>query len=107
MREIPCNICGELIPEDEILTFDGQNICRDCYYEHTTVCECCEHRIWTENDYGDCNISLCETCRDEEYTTCDRCGRLVYDDDACYFPGGDTPYCQSCYDEMEEDAIHS
>ena len=79
-----CHFCGCELTTETICEFDGVQMCRDCLYDRTTVCDCCGDRIWNEDDYGDENICLCESCRDENYTRCNNCDTLISNDDVYY-----------------------
>lgn len=82
-------------------------MCKHCLDNETLICEVCHTRIWNNDDYGDDYTNLCRNCYNEHYTRCERCNDLIRRDDANYFDGSDIPYCNECYDEMEESsAIH-
>ncbi|MDD3570370.1 MAG: amidoligase family protein [Lachnospiraceae bacterium] len=93
-----CPHCGE---EHEIC--DGYEMgeeiyCCNCIDDLTVVCQDCGERIWADNDAGDENISLCQSCYDRNYTTCSRCDRLIHVNDAYYEDDDeDEPYCYNCH----------
>lgn len=100
-----CSICGAILTEETMREFDGQLMCVDCLHEQTTICDCCEERVWRENaEYDNC-ISICMDCYDESYTHCEDCDCLIRRDEANY--DDDYPYCDYCYDKLECKAIHS
>lgn len=106
-EKIFCSVCGAKLTEETVTEFEGQIFCEDCFDESVTVCDCCGRRIWrsdaTEND----SITLCDSCYDYNYTHCDECGRLIHNDDAFYEDESDYPYCQSCFEKLQEKAIKS
>lgn len=106
-EKIFCSVCGAKLTEETATEFEGQIFCEDCFDETVTVCDCCGRRIWrsdaTEND----SITLCDSCYDYNYTHCDECGRLIHNDDAFYEDESDYPYCQSCFEKLQERAIKS
>lgn len=82
-------------------------LCEDCVYDKTIVCECCDTRIWIDDNVGNNYISLCQSCYDYHYTTCGQCDCFLNNDnDEIYYAEGDddneTPYCYSCYNEYEK-----
>jgi len=100
MSQHICAMCQREIPSDEIIEFDDQLICQDCYENHTAICAHCGDRIWSYDDAGTTSIPLCQHCYDTHYTSCEHCGTLLSYDDACYLDENeDYPYCQSCYEE--------
>ena len=108
MQELTCAFCGTALTDVEANHFDDTVLCRDCLRNHTSICCCCDHRIWDEDNCGSDYTVLCETCRDEEYTNCDRCGRLIRNDEVYYIDDNeDIPYCHSCYEEMDDATIHN
>jgi len=102
-----CELCGKEIEKGEKYEFDGKVMCKHCLDNETLICEVCHTRIWNNDDYGDDYTNLCRNCYNEHYTRCERCNDLIHRDDANYFDESDIPYCNECYDEMEESsAIH-
>jgi len=101
-----CSLCGAEHPLSVRTVFDGENLCPDCLTEHTLHCDYCGDRIWSDDNYGsDFNV-LCEDCFNDHYVRCRSCGRLLRSDYANYTDFDIGPYCDSCYSEREEAAIH-
>ena len=98
-----CSHCGALIGEDEEFgEINGDVICYDCIEQHTTVCDRCGERIWTNDSYGDEYTTLCRHCYENHYTRCSCCDALLHEDDAYHLDGYD--YCSECYrDELDKD----
>jgi len=70
----------------------------------TMTCSRCGRRIWNDDNAGDDDTPLCQSCYDRFYTVCDRCGRTILEDDAYYEDDDrDEPLCWSCYSHMQED----
>ena len=101
-----CEFCGHILTEEETRRFNNVEMCESCFNSHTTNCDCCGKRIWRDDAEGNENTVLCERCYNEYYTHCERCGRLISYDDACYFDGSDEPYCNGCYDVLNNAPIH-
>ena len=100
-----CSICGkELTTRNE---FDGKIMCDDCLNRETSICQRCHTRVWNDNTCSDDYTVLCNSCYNTDYTRCADCGCIVHLDNACYFNGSSTPYCEDCYDELDNNsAIH-
>lgn len=102
-----CEQCGCVLESEyDVNNFDGVVMCEDCLNELTRVCDRCGDRIWNEDDFGDENIVLCEYCRDNYYERCHHCGDLVHTDDVYWDADGDYPYCEYCYEKLD-DHIHN
>ena len=41
MKETKCEYCGKMLKEDEVQTFQGVIMCKDCLEEKTVVCSWC------------------------------------------------------------------
>lgn len=62
------------------------------------VCDRCGERIWDSENEGDENITLCNSCYDNYYTTCEICDAVINTDDANY-DDDDRSYCDECYNK--------
>jgi len=99
-----CAICGKEICRDETNEFDGKIMCNECLNRETSICDCCHTRVWNENTYSDDYVVLCDHCYNRSYTRCEECGCIINRDNANYFSGSDTPYCDECYDDLKGDS---
>ena len=109
MEHNVCSMCGSVLSETEVFTFNGQTLCEECLEDNTVFCSDCGTRIWNEDNAGTDNFPLCQHCYEQSYTNCCHCGRPILFDDACYqeFDSDDNePYCQRCYNALSKDAIH-
>lgn len=89
-----CIKCGEE-------TSDGL-YCDDC--ERGELCAECDEYYSETFEVRDSNgnwIQVCERCRDEYYTYCDRCGEYWPND--CVTEVDGDYYCESCFDECCEE----
>ena len=102
-----CSHCGAELRQEEMTEFEGNIYCADCLDDLTAVCDCCGDRIRRDEAEGDSETTLCHHCYDYNYTTCEDCGVLIHNDDAFYDDDSDYPYCQSCYEKLQEDSITS
>lgn len=66
----------------------------------------CEEVIWSDDNAGNDSTPLCQRCFDNHYTTCERCGCVISNDNAYYDDDEDYPYCQSCYERCSIGTIH-
>ena len=68
-------------------------------------CTCCGDWIAPNLQHEDYNgICICETCKDDDYYSCDNCGNLVSSDEGIYVEGGynssEGHYCPNCADDL-------
>ena len=54
----------------------------------------------------DGDSTICLPCYQEDFVTCDECGRIVRASDAVYYSESNCYYCERCYEQRREDAIH-
>lgn len=92
-----CDSCGNTFPSDQLVEFDSQMLCPDCYQEATVTCSHCGERIWKDDNAGDSVTPLCQSCYDRYYISCAHCGRIIYMDDAVHENDDDDYYCQQCH----------
>lgn len=98
-QKIFCTGCDRAIDGDEtIYRVHGDIICEECADSKTVICDRCGERIWDCENEGDENITLCTSCYDNYYTTCDNCEAVINTDDANY-DDDDRAYCDECYDK--------
>lgn len=102
-EQLICSHCGEILTEETKREFDGEIMCELCFDEQTTICDCCNERVWVENTECDSYTSVCMRCYDYSYTRCEECGCIISRDDAHY--DGDYPYCDDCYEKLDSGAI--
>ena len=101
-----CSQCGHEFPQEELVEFDEERLCPDCLSNETSLCHECGTRIWNDNNQGVGNLILCEYCYDHHYTSCTRCGCLIPNSSAYYCDDEDDPYCEHCFNQMDNLAIH-
>lgn len=93
-----CSRCGAQIDEDDDFeVVNGEIVCTDCFEHHAYICDRCGSVVWSEDSYGDEDITLCRHCYENFYTRCSCCDALVHIDDVYHLDGND--YCESCYRE--------
>jgi len=101
-----CCHCGRTFPQEKLTEFDDQLLCPACLNEETSLCSECGRRIWNDSNHGNDEIILCERCFENHYNYCSRCGLLLHESLACYFEDGDDPYCEHCFNLLDNRAIH-
>lgn len=104
-KQIICSQCGAVLTEETKREFGGEIMCEHCFDEQTIECDCCHERIWRDNAESDGYTTLCYRCYENSYNYCCECGRLVHLSDVYYEDGGDSPYCEACYDKLDNQAI--
>ena len=91
-QKIICTSCDREIGGDEqTYMIHGDIICEDCADGKTVICDRCGERIWDCENEGDENITLCTSCYDNYYTTCENCEAVINTDDVIY-DDDDRPY---------------
>lgn len=106
-KQLTCSVCGETLTKETKREFDGEIMCERCLNERTTICECCNDRIWRDNAESDGYITICYHCYENSYYYCTECGRLIHSGDAYYEDGNDEPFCEACYNKLDTKPIHS
>lgn len=99
---VVCEDCGELVREDDTeLVNDSTIVCSECLENDDRYFRCnhCEdwyttNRRTLSDEFG---IGICWNC-DDNYYTCDECGRIIHYDDV-YSPedDDDVHYCYNCW----------
>lgn len=109
MKEpIACTVCHEPYPLEHLVEFQGELCCPSCLGVETVFCVHCGAQIWRENNSGDDDTPLCQSCYDDYYYSCSHCGRLIHHN-STYFAADDDdePYCHDCYVRYcESHSIH-
>ena len=49
----PCDSCGRDFPTEQLINFEGQALCPDCFQSATLLCARCGERIWQDENAGD------------------------------------------------------
>ena len=52
--------------------------CLDCLEALTEVCDHCGERFWNSELHREQGLTLCRTCREDEYSYCSSCGLHVH-----------------------------
>lgn len=93
-----CESCGHSFPLSQLADFDGSLLCSDCLETGTLFCAHCGTRIWKDDNAGDRETPLCQSCYDRFYIDCSICGRIIHQNDALFLDDDDDDaYCNSCY----------
>ena len=57
-----CFCCEDEYPEDELIEFEGHLYCEECLENSTVICSHCGERIRNEDNAGNDDMPLCESC---------------------------------------------
>ena len=100
-----CDICGELHSLNEGKIIKGSNhiyfVCDDCSPDDYVVWDDCGElvefdRTYTTHD----NRTICENCyENNDYSTCERCGKVVEDCHIVYISDTEEWVCDDCAEE--------
>lgn len=104
-----CADCGEKFYRNDMYWIEGYDyyVCDDCYRDCYSECANCGEIVRDNDMYDSADGSICEYCADYNYTFCDECGERVHNDCIHYDDEDDRYYCDECYENREEKAIHS
>lgn len=113
---IECDRCGRLCESTQEVITDGDNHlrtedwCMSCVNGHASrCCECGEliandelrsFRMWNTGE----TVMVCDSCREDSYYVCERCGALVHEDDAVVDDMG-RAYCPDCHERIDDEFI--
>ncbi|MCL2775873.1 MAG: hypothetical protein FWD71_21390 [Oscillospiraceae bacterium] len=59
---VTCYICNKEMEKTEATEFDGKFLCSDCLEDETFICSDCEEREWNDDNAGDSETPLCQSC---------------------------------------------
>ena len=102
-NEIICSECGRVLCEETVHHFEDRCYCENCINSLTTICDCCNERIWRHQAEGDTFTVLCHQCYQSCYTYCEECGVLINNDDA--YLEDDYSYCKNCFERIRSNPI--
>lgn len=111
---IQCNCCGKINNITSNLFSEVYDIvCEDCHAP-VVYCTCCESKIRYEDDIvklPDGDI-ICRCCYEDNYQTCDKCGKVHDCDDIqhieIYVNGSyhsELWVCEECYEKIKSNLI--
>ena len=66
-----CCHCGQEHPLENRVMVGDDAICERCANEETVICTHCGERIYRDDNAGDENMPLCQSCYDRHYTSCE------------------------------------
>ena len=98
MELVICHTCGDISPKEETVELGGKYLCSECIDHETFICDKCDTRFWNDDNAGDYDTRLCQTCYDNHYTRCGDCGIVIRNDSVYYAEGSENEvYCYYCY----------
>lgn len=101
-----CDCCGRLTLEQNVHYINGEFVCDDCMERYYFVCDCCGEVVHRNHIRWSMDCRICDCCADNYYYTCADCGELIPEDDAVWDDASESYYCESCYNELRNSAIH-
>lgn len=102
-----CTHCGAPVTEADVIYCGEDALCPACAAEHTILCDNCQTRIYSDEDYGGSSHVLCQRCYENHYTTCDGCGAVLRVDQSYYAEENGDTLCWECFDRLSRQApIH-
>lgn len=77
---LTCEYCDESWPEgmvDHAEPRDGKTVCGECWAQYYTRCGDCEEWVFSDYIAYSTHIRVCETCLEQNWVGCDRCGEFT------------------------------
>lgn len=94
-RRVRCYECNELVQKEDLSEVNGTLMCPKCASQYAECASC----GYISNDMMDTDDGMvCQSCLDNEYGTCEECGRVHNIDNMNLFE--DNLYCDDCYNEI-------
>lgn len=100
--------CIERLEDGFWVDSEGKYICQGCYDNDYITCYDCGEIIRINDSYyvEGLERDICPTCRENgDYYYCNGCDNLFYIDSLNYHRRDDCYYCDSCYEDNEEDEL--
>lgn len=99
---IACSCCDKDIDAPAITIQDGDVLCNDCFSEqwdngNIVQCEDCNDYVYSYETVYVGDRLVCKCCYDDNYRTCEHCGRTEYVDYMNYNDYDCCWYCNDCY----------
>lgn len=104
--KVTCYCCGKEFDVSDMTIVESEYyVCPDCLESRTVVCCECGDIIFADDNAGDSNIPLCESCYDyHDYHTCSSCGAVMAYDEVYHLDYDDENYCEDCYNRYRSDS---
>ena len=97
-----CDICGELVHNEDILEVDDRWLCNRCFDEHTFYCEHCDNYRLLGNRVVIDDEELCEVCAEDETEPCTDCGAIHLKENMVVIDG--MWVCEECEERRTQEA---
>ena len=92
-----CSECGDAT--NEPFTFEGEDLCSECYNNLVTTCDSCGSEIWRDDSIDvDDYSTVCNNCYQEYYFTCDECEQIFPIENATI--GNGRTICEGCIEDL-------
>jgi len=95
-----CCVCEKYIHKENIIYFDNDPYCEECYNEKVAYCEECGGEYLRDDMYSHDDNLYCDRCYHEKYTDCAGCGEEIEYSEACEEDG--EHFCADCHAEQFE-----
>jgi hypothetical protein len=103
-----CDNCGCVEFRDDMVYYEAREeyYCPDCADDLLRTCSDCGELVHRNSTYGTANGSVCRWCYEDHYITCADCGEVIHIDDSRYDDEDEEYYCEDCYHDHQNKAIH-
>jgi len=108
MNFIACEDCGDMAENPTTITLERRRretrtLCSSCL-ENYFQCQDCGN-WWHEDFRAVNNMSLCDDCYNESYSSCGNCGDTIHIDDSYYDENTDETLCRRCWERRDADSM--
>jgi len=100
---LACENCGSEFDPDEMVGFDSDMYCEDCFDTIFTFCTNCAETIYLDDSVYHGYDHFCRSCFEDIFVECYDCGEIIWQDDACYSDDACASVCERCYNENDHD----
>lgn len=99
---VRCDGCRGIVSDAEVISYEYEIFCRDCFDERFGFCESCGD-VYTLGELKEAkDKTLCTDCFDKKFITCYECDQAEEIDDCIIPEDTDRVYCNHCGIEKTE-----
>jgi ribosomal protein S26 len=97
---ICCNCGEEILADDSITSYSGDNYCEECYHEMYVHCDECGQEVYRDDSFYVNGRYLCMDCFGDSYVVCEHCGEPILLEDAIEDEDNEGEYyCGNCIED--------
>ena len=93
-----CSYCGNRMPKEKMMEFEGKLYCKSCFTSRFSVCELCGKKALKE-EFSSSDKKVCKSCFNKFYFKCGACSSQTRIDRMKMIKN--KVYCESCSEEAK------